>query len=43
MSDQAATLREGDVYRWEYLNDLEYRQNSPSTFSLQKALGLGQT
>ena len=31
MSDQAATLREGDVYRWEYLNDLEYRQNSPST------------
>jgi len=24
-------MREGDVYKWYFKNDLEYRQKSPST------------
>lgn len=28
---EGISLREGDVYRWYYKNDVEYRQKSPST------------
>lgn len=24
-------LKEGDIYKWYFKNDLEYRQKSPST------------